>query len=141
PITPQIYFLDIWDGPIIRNFIGPDGKHFFEHSRPEAHLLFGIGYDGFNPFHNKQAGKKASICVVNGPKLPALTETNHYLRPIIDHFHLFWSVGFQFTETPLYPKGCLSRGAIVPMIMDLSALQQITGTGSHEATFFCTFCL
>jgi Transposase family tnp2 len=156
---------DIWDGSVIRNFVGPDKKPFFQYAGPEGRLLFGFGYDNTNPFHNMAAGKVASVgaiflfCynldpdiwlkyenvylagVVNGPKAPSLTESNHYIRPLIDQFEVFWSRGYHFTETPSHLDGRIVRGVIIPMIMDLHALRQLIGAGTFTAKFFCTFCL
>ncbi|KAF8573907.1 hypothetical protein K439DRAFT_1373970 [Ramaria rubella] len=79
--------------------------------------------------------------VVNGPTAPALTESNHYMRPLVNHFLIFWTRGFKFNATPAHPEGRVSKGAIIPLIMDLHALRQATGTGLYNAKLFCTFCM
>jgi hypothetical protein len=157
---------DIWDGSKIRSFTDKDGKLFFDYdySSSEIRLLFSLSYDGFNPFTNKLAGKKASVgaifmvClnlprhlryelenmflvgIVPGPKAPSLTQINHYLRPLITHLDIFWNYGFYFNTTPKFPNGRLARGVVIPLIADLHAIRQVAGFGSYNSTSFCTFC-
>jgi len=52
---------DIKDGLAIRDLKGPDGRPFLDgFKRNELRLAWSLSVDWFNPFHNKQAGKKAS---------------------------------------------------------------------------------
>ncbi|KAJ7123025.1 hypothetical protein C8R44DRAFT_532518, partial [Mycena epipterygia] len=54
---------DIFDGSLIREFIGPDKKtHFSVPSESgEGRYLFSLNFDGLNPLTLKQAGKKVSV--------------------------------------------------------------------------------
>ncbi|KIJ50297.1 hypothetical protein M422DRAFT_27339 [Sphaerobolus stellatus SS14] len=164
-IDPPTVYKDIWDAPVARNFKGRDGEYFFRYVGSELRVLFGASYDNFNPFHNRAAGKNVSvgaimaICyglpdgirlrqenvyvvgIVNGPGTPSLTQTNHYMKPFIDHLERLWQTGYYLNKTHLYPEGRLARGAFNIWVMDLKALRQINATGSHNARYFCTFCL
>ena len=55
---------DIFDGEMLRNFNGPDGKHFSVSSE-EGHYVFSLCVDFFNPLSNKQAGKKVSVGLIS----------------------------------------------------------------------------
>jgi len=119
---------DILDGEILRNFEGPDGKHF-SIGGTEGRYVFSLGMDFFNPLGNKQAGKKKSVgmislvClnlpielryrpenmfllgVIPGPKEPPLACLNHYLTPVVDALGDFWSPGVQYSRTNDYYYG------------------------------------
>ncbi|THU87461.1 hypothetical protein K435DRAFT_681623, partial [Dendrothele bispora CBS 962.96] len=55
---------DIFHGSLIRDFHGPDGKHFSKGSKDEGRYLFSLAADFFNPLGNKQAGKKISVGLI-----------------------------------------------------------------------------
>ena len=55
---------DIFDGEVLRNFRGPDGKHFSV-SGKEGHYIFSLYVNFFNPLSNKQAGKKMSVGLIS----------------------------------------------------------------------------
>jgi hypothetical protein len=157
-------FRDIWDAPVIHEFVGPDGQLFFCYEGPEFRLLFSLSYDSFNPYHNKAAGKRVSVgsifmvClnlppeerhkfenmylagIVPGPHQPSLTEVNHFVRPLVDQLDVFWKRGYFFSQTPKHPEGRVARGALIPLIADLPAARQMGAFGSSGSTFFCTFC-
>lgn len=53
---------DIFDADVLRQFQGPiTGQRFLDGHDNEHRLVFSFFVDWFNPFLNKQAGKKASI--------------------------------------------------------------------------------
>ncbi|KDR67602.1 hypothetical protein GALMADRAFT_79680, partial [Galerina marginata CBS 339.88] len=99
---------DVVDGEYLRNFKGPDGKLFSDATSGEGRYVFTLCIDFFNPYTNKQAGKKASIGIISlaclnlppeerykpeniflagiipGPKEPPLNALNHYLTLLIN---------------------------------------------------------
>ena len=48
---------DLFDGEYVCNFKGPDGRSF-SLGGEEGHYLFSLSVDLFNPYTNKQSGKK-----------------------------------------------------------------------------------
>ncbi len=157
---------DIWDGTVLRNLVGPDGRPFITgRTEPsEGRYVFSLCWDGLNPLGNKEAGKKVSVgaiylCCLNlpveqryerenlflvgiipGPNEPSREQLNHLVEPLIDDFVEFWEPGFFFESTPQYPNGRSALGAIVPVICDLPATRQICGFSSHSAKFICSYC-
>ncbi|KAG2744864.1 hypothetical protein P692DRAFT_20662470, partial [Suillus brevipes Sb2] len=58
------HMYDIWDGAVLRNLKGPDGRPFVSEAnnpQPELHLVFSMFIDWFNPFGSKQGGPSTSI--------------------------------------------------------------------------------
>lgn len=154
---------DIWDGSVLRNFAGPDGKHFLD-GNGEGRLVFGINQDGANPYGNRTAGKKVSIgpiylvClnlppkvryrmeniflvgIIPGPKEPSGVEVNHLLRPLVDDLEEAWTNGFFLTQTAKQISGRRVRCALVPIIADLPASRLLSGLGSFRSTDWCSEC-
>jgi Transposase family tnp2 len=154
---------DIFDGEFIRQFQGPDGRHFGLGGK-EGRYAFSLCVDFFNPYTNKQAGKKASIGIISlvclnlppdlrykpenmflagiipGPHPPPLTALNHYLTPLVDDFLDFWVPGVRFSCTHLYPTGRLVRCALVAVICDLPAARHVGGFAGHSHNYFCSVC-
>lgn len=121
--------------------------------------------DGFNPFTNRQAGKKISTCgvylvclnlppeiryrsenvflagVIPGPSQPSLHQINYILKPLIDDFLVLWEKGLYLMRTLNYPGGRHVRAAIIPLVCDLPAARQMAGLGSHTSRNFCSECL
>ncbi|KAF8575847.1 hypothetical protein K439DRAFT_1310201, partial [Ramaria rubella] len=61
---PQpVVLRDIWDSPGVREFRDTrrNGEFFFSYQGGESCYLFTLSYDNFNPYKNKQAGKKVSV--------------------------------------------------------------------------------
>jgi hypothetical protein len=153
---------DIFDGEFLREF-KYNGKHFSQ-GEGEGRYVFGLGFDGFNPHTNKQAGKKYSLAlillvcfnipredrykpenmflagVLPGPHEPPLTALNHYSTPIVDDFLEFWNTGVKYSRTALHEFGRLVRVALVALICDLLAARKISGFGAPTCEHFCTFC-
>ena len=160
----DIPHMDIFSGDVLRKFSYSDGSTFLPSRPSEGRYIFGLSVDGFNPFLNKQAGKKASSTaiymvllnlppsirykvenmylagIIPGPREPSLTQINHLLRPLVGELLEFWSPGVWYTSTPCYASGKLVRAALVPLICDLKAARQVMGHGSHSARKFCSIC-
>lgn len=156
---------DIWEAPILREFLGHDGKPFLKRPGNEARLVFSLNQDGFNPYGNKQAGKKVSVgamymaClnlprairheveniylvgIMPGPHEPSLHQINHFLRPLVDDLIRLWNDGIYLTSTLCHPHGRCVRGAVIPLVCDLPAAKQMSGHASHSNHNFCSFCL
>jgi hypothetical protein len=114
--SPSDDMHNIFNGTFLQGFHGPDGKHF-SLGGGEGRYIFSLCVDFFNPYTNKQAGKKVSIGIISlvclnlppdlyykpknmflawiipGPQEPLLTATNHYLSPLINNFLDFWELG------------------------------------------------
>lgn len=106
---------DIFDGQFLHDFQDRDGHQFGRQTR-EGRYVFSLSINFFNPFTNKQAGKKVSfgvisvVClnlpvsmrykpenmflagVIPGPKEPPLT-LKQYLTPLVDELLVFWDPG------------------------------------------------
>ena len=154
---------DIFDGDLLRNFKGPDGKHFSV-GEGEGRYTFSLSVDFFNPLANKQAGKKISVglitlvClnlpphlryrsenmflagIIPGPNEPPATAINHYLQPLVDHFITMWSPGVRYSCTDGHRDGRLVRCAIVCVICDLPAARKTAGFASYSHNHFCAIC-
>ena len=156
--------MDVFSGDALRQFSDRDGSTFLPSRPSEGRYIFGLSVDAFNPFLNKQAGKKASSTaiymvllnlppsirykvenmylagIIPGPREPSLTQINHLLRPLVNELLEFWDPGVWYTSTPCFASGKLVRAALVPLICDLKAARQVMGHGSHSARKFCSIC-
>lgn len=154
---------DIFDAEMLRNFKGPDGKHFGD-EEDEGRYVFSLSIDFFNPLSNKQSGKKVSVGIISlvclslppdirykaenmclvgiipGPHEPPLTTLNHYLTPLVDDFLEFWHPGVRFSRTDGYKHGRLIRCAIVCVVCDLLAARKTSGFGPSSHSHFCAIC-
>jgi Transposase family tnp2 len=155
---------DVFDGSVLRDFRGANGKHF-SCGGDEGHYVFSLCCDFFNPLGNKQAGKKKSIgmialvClnlppdlrykpenmflagVVPGPNEPPLDCINPYLKPIVDDFLEFWDTPVRFSRTCDHPDGRGVRCALVAVVCDLPAARKVGGFAAHSHKYFCSICL
>lgn len=155
---------DIFGGTVFREFPGPDGLPFLPSKGSEGQYVFSLSVDAFNPFLNKQAGKKASstaiymVClnfppsirykaenmylagVIPGPREPSLTQINHLLRPLVENLINLWKPGVWLNRTPEWEYGRIIRAALIPLVCDLKAARQVMGHGSHSARKFCSVC-
>jgi hypothetical protein len=153
---------DIWDGKVMKEFVGPDGKPFIS-SVSEGRYSFSICMDGLNPYGNTTRGPTASVCaiylaclnlppslryryenmclvcVVPGPNEPSLHQINRILGPLIDDLDIFWRDGVHY-QTNDYPGGRLVRIAVLPLVCDLPAARQMAGMAGHSSWSFCSHC-
>jgi len=155
---------DIWDAPELHDLVGSDGKPFIRSDGSEGRYVFSFCMDGFNPFHLKQAGKKASvvamymIClnlppeeryklenmflvgIIPGPHEPKKEEINHLLSPLVDDFLDSYHHGVWYSRTRNYKHGRYARSALVLVVCDTPASRQVTGRTSATSTHFCPYC-
>jgi Transposase family tnp2 len=154
---------DIFDGEMLQNFKGPDGKHF-GHEEDEGRYVFSLSIDFFNPLSNKQAGKTISVGIISlvclnlppdiryksehmclvgiipGPRETPLMIINQYLTPLVDDFLDFWHPGVLFSRTDGYKHGRVVRCAIVCFVCDLPAARKTVGFGPVSHSHFCAIC-
>jgi hypothetical protein len=158
--NPEV-LLDIQDGAAARELKGVDGELFLE-SKDELRTIWSLSYDGFNPYHNKIAGKSASVgslamaClslppslrydniflggVLPGPKQPTLDQINHIIQLLVDVLKDSYIKGTYIKRTYQHPEGRRSREAIVALVNDLPASRKIMGCAGHSAEKFCSSC-
>ena len=154
---------DIFEGEVIRNFQGPDSKHFGMRGN-EGRYLFSLCVDFFNPLGNRQAGKKKSVGLVSlvclnlpidlryqpenmflfgvipGPNEPPLACLNHYLTPLVSVLEEFWSPGIGFSRTYKHFYGRVAQAALVCVVCDLLAARKTIGFASIKHTQMCAMC-
>ena len=154
---------DINQGDCIRNLRGHDGKRFLDDDN-EIRTVWSLSYDGFNPLHNKAAGKSASagslamLClslppsiryrseniflagIVPGPRQPTLDGLNAFLSPLVDTLDECYRQGTWYSRTIQYPEGRRSREAVVPIVADLPGSRKLSGCAGHSAMRFCSLC-
>jgi hypothetical protein len=161
---PSATMGDIWDSPVLRNFRDVDDRSFFRGRGDEIRLAFSLNVDGFNPFHMLEAKQSVSCTaiymvvlnfpqhlrflfrnmylagVIPGPGKPSLDQINHALSLLVTELLEFWK-GIYFTAIFASQTGCLTKGALIPLVCDMLAARQLIGLGSATSTWFCTFCL
>lgn len=155
---------DVFQGAVLRDFLGPDKKTHFCFGGDEGRYVFSLSVDWFNPLTNKQAGKKLSVGVIAvvclslpphlrykpenmflagiipGPKEPPLEASNPYLKPLVDDFLDFWNPGVFLTRTQKHRTGRRVRCALVAVVCDLPATRKICGLANHSHNYFCSRC-
>lgn len=155
---------DILESRAVQDFIGPDGVHFVDAPPDELRFIWGLGYDSFNP-HGMKPGRPSGgssalyavllslppdlrfleenmflIGIIPGPNKPSLDQIDHFAQLIVDDLLKFWDPGVYFSRTAYATSGRFTRGALLPMICDLTAARQISGFASHSSTYFCSVC-
>jgi len=156
---------DIWEAPVLRDFLGPDGRTpFIKPPDKEGRLVFSLNMDGFNLYGTKQSGKKVTVgaiymvClnlppairydienmylvgVIPGPQAPSLHQINYYLKPLVDELLALWTTGVYLSRTRRCLTGLLVRCAMIPLVCDLPAARQMSGFAPHRAHQFCSVC-
>jgi hypothetical protein len=135
---------DIFDGTVLRNFKGPDGR-LFGAIGAEGHYAFSLNVDFFNP-HGNSTGKSIScgimalVClnlppnlrykpdnmflagIIPGPREPPLSCINNYLRPLVDDLVDFWMPSVRFSRTFKCPSGRKVTCAIVAVTIAAGTL-------------------
>lgn len=159
----QGQMVDIQDGEFITIFTDANSEPFAS-TIDVGRYTFSICMDFFNPFFNKQAGKKVSIGIISvvclslpythrykfenmflagvipGPNEPPLTATNHYLKPLVDDFLDFWQPGVRFSRTHNQPGGRLVLCGLILVICDLLGARKAAGLAACTHEHFCSIC-
>lgn len=153
---------DILDSDHVQQLLGPDGKPFLDAPTSELRLIWGFGFDGFDPHHAKpgRAGISTNglyAILMNLPPdmrlqqdnmflagaiagKPSLDQINHFVKLVVDNMLQFWTPGVYFSRTSKFPTGRFSLGALLPLICDLLAARQISGFPSPTSTYLCSVC-
>lgn len=156
---------DIKDGLAILELKGPDGKPFLDgFKRSELRLVWSLSVDWFNPFHNKQAGKKASsgsiaMLLLNlppslrykaeniyihavAPKEPTGDKVNHYMQPLVEMMERNYQDGTHYAKTHDNPQeGRSTRSMIAVEVFDLPGAKRVLGHCSFNSKHnFCSYC-
>ncbi|KAF9488586.1 hypothetical protein BDN71DRAFT_1353933, partial [Pleurotus eryngii] len=71
---------------------------------------------------------------------PSNSEINGCLRPLVDDLVTLWQYGIFLSRTPLHPLGLQVRCALIPLVCDLPAARQISGTASGANDGQCNEC-
>ncbi|EDR03825.1 uncharacterized protein LACBIDRAFT_331033 [Laccaria bicolor S238N-H82] len=129
-------------GNVIREFLDASEDVFVD-ANHEIRTVWSISWDGYNPYHNRTAGKSASvrslamgcislppsICykpenmylggIVPGPKQLSLDGLNLFLAPLVDVLDHSYHCRTWYSKTYEHPEGHHSHKAVVVAIADL----------------------
>ena len=161
---PGVYN-DVWDGSIVKNLKWPsklDDPSYIQATSP-LKLVWALYVDWHNPFHNKLAGKKASVgsiqlvClnlppserykshyrllsgIIPGPKEPDVDEFPAFLKKTVDDLTNLFN-GVFLTRTSAFPNGRAVHCCLGPVVCDLPATRKVAGFTSHNSSQQCHVC-
>ena len=77
--------------------------------------------------------------VIPGPVKPSLDQINHTLSLVVTELLEFWK-GVYYTAIYASSSGCLTKGAMIPLVCDMLSACQLTSLSSATSTLFCTSC-
>jgi len=145
----------LWDTPAWQQAMASAGGR--------NRLIFGLFYDGFNPLHNKVAGKTVScgvltlvclnlphelwrqpgnFCILGftpPPGGPTPVTITALLDPIVDMLAPYEHD--RLIPSHKYPAGRSLSAHVIPLIADKLAAHKAAGFGSHSCRYFCADCL
>ena len=78
--------------------------------------------------------------IVPGTNEPHLTETNHYIRPLIDNLIVGYDPGIQMSRTGLHPQGQLAKCAVILAVCNLLTGRKLVQLAGHTGNLFCSVC-
>jgi len=158
---------DIFHGEMLRTFRGPgkgENVPLFKDGGEEGRYAYTLCIDFFNPYGNKQAGKKRSIGIISliclnlppdirykpenmylagvvpGPQEPKLDQINHFLVPLVNDLCDSWEHGFNFSRTYKFPQGRRVVCALVALVCDLPGARKAGGLAAASHEHFCSIC-
>ncbi len=153
-------FSDVFSGDFVRSFKWVDDKLFIDRPKGEGRLLFSLNLDFFNVEEMRLRGASASSgivamaclnlpvdirykpenmyisCIIPGPKEPRLTQTNHFLRPLVEDLKVSWERGTQFSHSP----DRVVRSALACAVCDLVGARKLSCMAGVTSNHICTIC-
>ncbi len=153
-------FNDVLSGDFARSFKWIDNKLFIDRPKGEGRLLFSLNLDFFNVEEMRLRGASASsgivamaclnlpvdirykpenmyiACIIPGPKEPRLTQTNHFIRPLVDDLKVSWERGTQFSHSPDRVVRC----ALACAVCDLVGARKLSCMAGVTSNHICTIC-
>ena len=154
----------VFDGDFLASFQLNDGSRFVDRKGTDGHYAFSLNVDFFNMEGMRVRGAKASCGIISmaclnlpveirykpenmylagivpGPNEPHLTETNHYIRPLIDDLVVGYDPGIRMSRTGLHPQGRLAKCAVILAVCDLPGGRKLAQLAGHSSNFFCSMC-
>ncbi len=152
---------DVFSGSFVRSFEGPDKKLFIDRPRDEGRLLFSLNLDFYTTEGMLIRGAKSSsgiiamAClnlpvdirykaqnmyiagIIPGPVEPHLTQSNHFIRPLMEDLEVAWRRGILYTHAP----GRLMRMALACAVCDLPGARKLSCMAGVSSHHICTACV